>query len=90
MAWSKFKTGSMKPVHLSASDLFRGTAAGAPVAGEYLFGPGLHLICLLMRHRFMMNGCVIIHGVVRNGRPSHCHFLAISSKSGIVVENRTI
>lgn len=80
----------MKPVHLSASGLFRGAAARAAVAGEDLLGPGLYLICLLMRHCFMVNGCVIIHGVVRNGRSSHCHFLAVSSKSGIVVENRTI
>ena len=65
MAWSKFKTGSMKPVHLSASDLFRGTAAGAPVAGEYLFGPGLHLACPLMGHGLMVDGFVIIYYRIR-------------------------
>lgn len=49
-------TWSLKPVHLSASDLFRGTASGAAVAGKHLLGSGLHLICLLVRHRFMVNG----------------------------------
>lgn len=65
MAWSKFKTGSMKPVRLSASGLFRGTATGTAVAAENLFSTGLNLILLLMRYRFMVNGLVVIYYRIR-------------------------
>lgn len=75
MAWSKFTPGSMKPVHLYASDLFRGAAAGTAVAGEDLLGSGLHLICLLMRYRLMVNGCI----VVNNGITCVSRFLVCPS-----------
>ena len=55
----------MKPAHLSAFGLFRGTATGAAVAGEDLLGSSLHLICLLMRHRLMVNGLVVIYYRIR-------------------------
>ena len=66
MAWSKFKIGSMKPVRLSASGLFRGTTAGAAVAGEHLFGPSLHLACSLVGHSLMVDGFVVIYKRVRD------------------------
>lgn len=56
-------------------DLFSGTAPGAAIAGKHLLGSGLHLICLLMRHRLMVNGCI----VVNNGITCMSRFLVCPS-----------
>ena len=66
MAWSKFTPGSMEPAHLSAMGLFRGTASGAAVTGEDLFGPVLHLTRLLVSHCLMMDSLVVIYERVRD------------------------
>ena len=73
---------SLKPVHLSASELFRGTASGAAVAGEYLFGPGLHLACPLMGHGLMVDGFVIIYYRIRTAGIKlivHCFHAVIAN-----------
>ena len=75
-------TWSLKPVHLSASELFHGTASGAPVAGEYLFGPGLHLSCPLMGHGLMVDGFVIIYYRIRTAGIKlivHCFHAVIAN-----------